>query len=177
MILVHDAVVADPIGYRQRALAHAFGSVDVGHAVFHGIAPTTDATLPAWIAARYPSLVPTLTFFRQSPIDQVEPNDLHTDDDMGDWTAVLYLTPDPPVEDGTSFWRHRVSGAITGAGLMGDAGRDREGWERWYHVPARFNRCVLFGAPYVHSRALEANYGEGDDARLIQVVCGRFAET
>ena len=40
-------------------------------------------------------LTPTLNFVRQSPAGQVEPNFIHTDADMGDWTALYYLTADP----------------------------------------------------------------------------------
>lgn len=179
MIHVIDHALPHPHFYRSLALAREFGTVDVG-AQFHGIALGADATLPELVVARFPMLAPALSFFRRSPEGQPEPNFIHTDCDMGEWTAILYLTPNPPLDDGTTFWRHHESGRIeTATGATSDANlaetlawRDRTQWEPWRTVAAVFNRVVLFPATYYHSRALEANYGEGDTARLIQVLFG-----
>lgn len=174
MIGVFDHVLADPAAYRRAALALPFQTVDVGHAVFHGIAPCLDPTVPQWLERTYPDLAVTLTFFRQSPAGQLEPNDIHNDVDMGDVTAILYLHPDPPAADGTTFWRHQASG-LQGSthALAGAAGHDRDAWQTWRHVPAACNRAVVFDAGLFHSRAIVANYGAGDDARLIQVLFAR----
>lgn len=175
MIAVHDGVVPDPHAYRAMALAQPFRAVDVGHAVFEGIAPAQDTTTLAWLAAAYPSFRPTLSFFRKSPHGQDEPNFIHTDVDMGECTVILYLNDPPAAGDGTSFWRHRDCGAVAGGLLTGDAGKDLSAWECWRTVPAAFNRAVVFDAPFFHSRAIRENYGQGDEARLIQVVFGRMA--
>ena len=178
-VQVFDNVLPDPEAYRAAALERSFETVDVG-AVFHGIAVCGDEpTIPQWMADHFgvPSL---LSFFRQSPEGQQEPNFIHTDCDMGEWTAILYLTPTPAPGDGTTFWRHRASGRIaTETGPTSEdnlaevlAWRDRDQWEPWRTVEARFNRLVVFPSPYYHSRALEANYGAGETARLIQVVFG-----
>lgn len=178
-VLVFDDVLPDPDTYRAAALARTFETVDVG-AQFHGIAFCGDEpTIPAWIAARF-GLPSVLSFFRQSPEGQIEPNFIHTDCDMGEWTAILYLMPNPPAGDGTTFWRHRPTGQIatlTGATSEDNlaevlAWRDVGQWEPWQTVAARFNRLVVFPSTYYHSRALEANYGAGDTARLTQVTFG-----
>ena len=178
-VQVFDDVLPDPLAYRSAALARQFQTVDVG-AVFHGIAVCgDDPTLPAWMADRFglPSL---LSFFRQSPEGQQEPNYIHTDCDMGEWTAILYLTPNPAPGDGTTFWRHIPSGRIaTETGATSEANlkevlawRDLSQWEPWRTVDARFNRLLVFPSPYYHSRALKQNYGHGETARLIQVLFG-----
>jgi hypothetical protein len=179
-VQVYDDVLADPDAYRARAVALPFQSITVGAATFHGIAPCEDPTLLQWIVQRHPHARPGLTFFRRSPLGQVEPNFIHTDRDMGDWTAILYLNPDPLAGDGTTFWRHRRTGAMAStadgeAELLSEwqAWRDRSLWKPWRTVEARFNRLVLFPAPLFHSRALPDNYGGLDDARLIQLVFGR----
>jgi GNAT superfamily N-acetyltransferase len=179
-ITVVDDVLPDVDAYRARALAQPFRDVETGPGVvFHGIADPRDETLPAWIRRRWPSLTPTRTFLRRSPAGQDEPNFIHTDRDMGDWTAITYLTADPPEGDGTTFWRWQATGAIasgatTGETLLGEwcAWRDSEQWTPWHIVPARPNRLILFPAAYFHSRALPDNYGTGDTARVIQVVFG-----
>jgi Family of unknown function (DUF6445) len=183
MILVFDDVVPDPDAYRAVALAQPFRSLEVAPGViFHGIAMVTDQVLVEWMAHRFPQLTPTLTFFRQSPAGQVEPNYIHTDRDMGDWTAILYLNPDTPKGDGTVFWRHRVTGATESVtddahalAVEQAAWRDRTLWEPAVEVEARFNRVLVFSAAQFHSRAIPNNYGVGEDARLIQVVFGSGA--
>jgi hypothetical protein len=175
---VHDAVL--PADYRQFARARAFGSVTIGAATFHGIAACVDHTLVHWIQARYPQARPTLTFFRESPAGQLEPNYVHTDRDMGDWTAILYLTDDPRPADGTRFWRHRRTGATastatTEADFRAEwqEWRDLSRWDPWHTVLAAPSRLLLFPAPCFHSRAILENYGTaGQDARLVQLVFG-----
>lgn len=151
-IRVADDVLSDPASYRLAALALPYGDVTAGVDVFKGIAPTDNPLIPNWIQGRYPDAVTVWNFFRKSPKGQPEPNYIHSDEGMGDWTALLYLHPEPPDGDGTIFY-------------------DTEG--RVNHVKAIFGRLVLFDSRIPHSRAIEANYGEGDNARLIQVLFGR----
>ncbi len=175
-VLVFDEVIPDPGAYRAAALALPFQSVTLGPDTFCGIAPCGDPWLPTWLEDRAPGVLPTLSFFRQSPVGQIEPNYIHTDRGMGDWTAILYLTDPPHPDDGTTFWRHRASGAIAADDTDDPAAwRDRRQWAVWHHVYGAFNRLCVFPAPYYHSRELEANFGTGADARLVQVVFGTGA--
>lgn len=178
MIQVHDDVLVNPETYRRDALAQSFGTVDLGHVVFHGIALSAQPDLRQWFEAQYPDFHAQVSFFRQSPEGQQEPNDIHNDVDMGDLTAIFYLTPHPPVGDGTLFWRDRASGDIDAPEpFAGADGARATSWEVWKAVPARFNRCLVFAAPYFHSRAILENYGAGDSARLIQVLFARLKES
>jgi hypothetical protein len=177
---VHEDVLPDWHAYTAAVRALAFRSVPIGAALFHGLASCDDPRLADWIRAHYPQALPTLSFYRQSPAGQVEPNFIHTDRDLGDWTAIFYLTVDPPPEDGTTFWRDRETGATastatTEAQFRAEwpTWRDGDRWEPWHTVDAAPNRLVLFPAPLFHSRAIVDNYGTaGTDARLIQVVFG-----
>lgn len=177
---VVDDVLPDLAAYRAATLAQPFGPCEPSPGVvFEGIAAAVDDTLPAWIRARYPGLTPTLTFVRQSPEGQDEPNFIHTDQDMGEWTAILYLTDPPATGDGTTFWRWSATGCVKSVAIAREdqvgewlAWRDPVEWTPWTTVEARPNRVVLFPAPYFHSRAIRENYGTGDGARLIQVVFG-----
>jgi hypothetical protein len=168
--MVLDDVLADPWSYRRWALSQAFQTIVTGDEVWHGIALLTDPTVPTLIADILPGAQTTLTFFRQSPLGQAEPNFIHSDEGMGAWTAILYLTPDPPPEDGTTFWRYRPTGDVSGSARALE--KDPMLWEPRRQVEARFNRVLVFESLLFHSRAIEANYGEGEDARLIQVAFG-----
>ena len=177
-ITVVDDVVPDFPAYLAAARGRAFGSVETGSgAVFHGIAAPPDDTIAAGIHARWPTLTPTLSVLRLSPAGQVEPHFIHVDTDMGDWTAITYLTEAPPAGDGTTFWRQRATGALAATAALAAPVPfdDLAQWEPWTTMAARPNRLVLFPACYFHSRALADNYGTGDTARLIALTFGTGA--
>lgn len=179
-VRVVDDVLPDFDAYRMATLQQPFGPAEpTPGVVFQGIAPPVDDRLLPWIQSRYPSLTPTLSFVRQSPEGQDEPNFIHTDQDMGEWTAIYYLTDPPAPGDGTTFWRWQATGCVRSVAEAREdqvaewlAWRDPAQWESWTTVEARPNRVVFFPAPYFHSRAIRENYGAGDGARLIQVVFG-----
>lgn len=176
-VVVYDDVLVMPCAYADRARTSDFHSVAVGAATFHGIADAMNPSLPRWLRDRFPNAWPTLSFFRESPAGQVEPNFVHTDRDMGDWTAILYLTEHPAEGDGTMFWRDRRTGEIvsheTDVHDEGARWADRDRWEMEALIGAKFNRCVVFSSALFHSRALFENYGTaGKNARLVQIVFG-----
>jgi hypothetical protein len=172
---VFDDFLPDPAAYRAQALTLEYKTFAFPEATFHGIALPDVPDLPIRICEMFPGALPTLTFFRRSPVGQEEPHFIHTDADMGDWTALLYLNPDPPEGDGTVFWEHVATGERENPTphLRSEEGRSAEGWKPWRRTEARFNRLILFPATFFHSRAIFANWGEGNDARLTQVVFGR----
>ena len=173
-ILVVDGAMPDPDAYRAFALAQTYQRIETGpDEVWHGIARLpADSTLPRLIQEMRPSARPHLTFFRKSPYRQPEPNFIHSDEGMGEFTAILYLNPTPPAQDGTTFWWYRPTGAVYGSAR--DLPKDADQWEPWHRVEARFNRLVIFDSLLFHSRAIQENYGDGENARLVQVVFGRW---
>jgi hypothetical protein len=187
-MLIHqfEDILGDPWTYRSMALNENFQSIPLGPVgsyapvEFKNMVTFKDWTLPRTIEHQFPGLKTTYNFLRQSPYRQEEPNFVHTDRTMGDWTAILYLNPNPPKGDGTTFWKNIVTGAIES---KADTEVDKlaEGlswvnlsqWIPWHRVVAKFNRMVMFPAPYFHSRSIYSNYGiKGDDARLVQIVFG-----
>lgn len=169
-----DDVLEDPMEYRRRALSMNFRTYDFGHCVFHGIAVPPPPTLGLWLQEKRPDLTPTLTFFRQSPLDQVEPHFIHTDVDMGEWSAVLYLNAAPPSKDGTTLWTHKGTGTIESkiAHERSEEGQNEELWKPRVRIVGKFNRLLMFPSSYFHSRTIFENYGVGNDARLTQVMFG-----
>jgi hypothetical protein len=176
VIQTFDHVLADPDAYRAVALARSFRSMTFGPTTFHGLAPAADQTLENILRARLPGAEPTLSFFRSSPQGQAEPHDVHSDQDMGHWTAILYLHPDPAPGDGTLFWEHRPTQTRHGpwTPALAAVSRDRSQWDVWSRVDAQFGRLLVFRSDLFHSRALPDNYGSGHAARLIQVCFGTW---
>lgn len=179
-IRIIDNAVPDPLVYRDHALTLPFGDIIAGPITFHNMAPIGHNPLSAALEADL-GLITTFSAFRLSPQGQEEPNFLHTDRDMGDWTGILYLNPDPPSGDGTDFFKHKKTGEVQStAATKSDElcmewmeWRRLDLWEVWHHVPAVFNRLLLFPSPYFHARAIFDNYGSGlSDSRLVQLCFG-----
>ena len=173
-VTIIDGALTDPMGYRNLALSREFLTYEFPHCRFHGIAIVN--ALPGEILAQLPG-GSDLAFFRKSPAGQVEPHFIHTDIDMGDWSALLYLNPEPPEGDGTDFWTHNETDEVESITphLRSKEGLDPSKWTLREHVEAKFNRLLIFPSSYYHSRAIFDNYGSGDDARLAQVVFGKGA--
>ncbi len=174
MIRVFDDVLVNPEAYRADALAREYRTFDFGDVKFHGIAPADlDSSMCKWLRRQFPWIFPVLTFFRKSPLGQEEPHYIHSDVDMGDWSALLYLNPDPPQGDGTAFWTHK-SGAVQSKipHERSQEGKTADNWTMRELVGGAYNRMVVFPSSYFHSRAIHENWGSGDDARLVQVVFG-----
>lgn len=152
MIRIVDDALADPMAYLSDVKRLPFRNVTLGPDTFRGIALARRPDV-ARVAEAETNTSAVLSFFRRSPLGQVEPNYVHSDDAMGAFTGIYYMNPEPPDGDGTAFWE-----------------REGSGWKRVRRVPAKFNRLLVFSAGLHHSRALFDNYGEGDGARLIQVI-------
>ena len=177
VLSVFDAVLPDAAAYRAKALRSTFGDVPTPAGVFKGIAVCDDPTVPAFLATQFPDLEVSLSFFRQSPRWQREPTWVHSDAAETDVTAILYLNPDPPVGDGTTFWFVDETGAMQGGPVDLETSHRANYWSQWHHVPAQLGRVIVFPANFYHSRGLRNNYGEGDSARLVQVCFLRKRET
>ena len=88
-------------------------------------------------------------FVRKSPEGQIEPNYIHSDEMMGDYTAILYLSPFHE-GDGTTIYNNDESEKV-----------------KFF---AAFNRMIVFDSELLHSRNIFSNFGEDKSARLIQVL-------
>lgn len=177
-ITIIDDFLPHPYSLLEAAQDREYKTETAEGVTFHGISVAKeDSLVPQMIAARFPGTLPTFSLFRRSPEGQVEPNFIHSDCEMGDWTAILYLNEQPAEGDGTDFWIHNASRAIATAipGELLEEGRTKEGWTLGSHVEARFNRLLIFPSQLFHSRAIFENYGQGDTARLTQVTFGRYA--
>lgn len=95
--------------------------------------------------------------------------------DSQSYAAVLFLTPDAPLEAGVSFFKGKRSGLrrrSSDAGLMAltfgaDAEFDRSQWIEVDRVANLYNRLVLFDAHLAHGAS--AYFGDRlENARLFQ---------
>ena len=90
-------------------------------------------------------------FVRRSPENQQDPNFIHSDEMMGDLTCLLYLNQDHPKDDGTTIYEceEDIPSVV---------------------FKSKLNRMVIFDSKLKHSRNIFDNFGQGDKARLVQVI-------
>ena len=150
-IILMDNVIKNPDAYVSTILRNDFYDIQIGEQLFKGIQPRSNDDEFARFATEYfPEFVVVYNFVRKSPINQEEPNFIHSDEMMGDVTLILYLNKVHPKEDGTTIYEEDGRIAMT--------------------AYSKYNRVFGFESNMKHSRNMYQNFGEGDDARLIQVI-------
>ena len=99
---------------------------------------------------------------------------IHYDPTM--WAAVLYLTPDAPLEAGTAIYRHKESKIFMldrkdpKTDYNNDAGdlNDLDKWEPIVTVSNIFNRLIMYRGEYYH-RSMLPGFGDSlHNGRLFQ---------
>lgn len=99
---------------------------------------------------------------------------VHYDPTM--WAAVIYLTPNAPLEAGTGIYRHKKTGIYMldrndpKTDLNGDseALNDLTQWDELVRVSNIFNRMVMYRGEYYH-RSILPGFGENQyNGRLFQ---------
>jgi len=144
-----DNVIKDPDLYVDDILKEGFIDVPDGDKVFKGIQPRKDDELQKFIEFLFPEYTAVYNFVRQSSLNQVEPNFIHTDEMMGDKTILLYLNKVFPKGAGTTLYKEETPVCI---------------------AYSDYNRLVVFDSITPHSRNIFENFGEGKDSRLVQVM-------
>tara|TARA_B110000977_G_scaffold199432_1_gene286803 strand:- start:6429 stop:6905 length:477 start_codon:yes stop_codon:yes gene_type:complete len=150
MIEHYNNVLSDPDLYVNDILKNGFYDFQDGDNIFKNVCLRAEDLFSSFLNKKYPDYNVALNFVRQSHINQEEPNYIHSDEMMGDLTAILYLNKIHPKDYGTTLYF------------------DNKSIENMYL--AKYNSCLVFNSNRLHSRNLEKNFGEGDDSRLIQVV-------
>ena len=90
--------------------------------------------------------------------------------DTTDWAAVLFLSPDAPIESGLTLYRHKKTKALSST-CEGDAAQhtgDTHAWEIDCTVGNVFNRLVIFRGTRFHKASVYFGSDAGS-SRLFQV--------
>lgn len=151
-LVLSDKVLFNADEYLKEIYENEFVDIYDGVHTFQNIQPRPhdDEFAQAVLEFVGPDYVINWNFVRRSPLNQEEPNFIHTDEMMGDITAILYLSRQHPDEDGTTIY-------------------DEEGKKSCIFL-SKFNRMIIFDSKLPHSRNIFENFGTGDDARIIQVI-------
>lgn len=93
--------------------------------------------------------------------------------DATEWAAVVYLTPNAPLESGTGIYRRKDTGIYEWSGNDNDLDYNEitsteDEWELQDRVSNVYNRIVLYKGSYYH-RSIQPGFGNDQyDGRLFQ---------
>lgn len=150
-VLIYDNVIQDVDAYVSDIHNGSFEDISDGDSVFKNIqirdASDEFAKLALFLFSEYKI---NFNFVRKSPLNQDEPNFIHSDEMMGDITCVLYLNKEHPELDGTTIY-------------------DNEKKPKFI-IYSKYNRMAAFNSKELHSRNIFKNFGVEEDARLVQVI-------
>jgi hypothetical protein len=150
-LITFDDVLKEPKNYVSDIYLHGFEDVADGHNVFRNIQLRDgNDDFAKFVSKLFPDYEVRFNFIRRSPLNQSEPNFIHTDEMMGDITCILYLNELSPVEDGTTIYDEDKNPLVV--------------------VYSKFNRMIAFDSDVFHSRNIFENFGHEQSARLIQVI-------
>ena len=150
-LITFDDVIKDPKAYVSDIHTHEFQDLADGDNTFRNIQSRDRYDeFAKYVTNLFDGYSVKLNFIRKSPLNQLEPNFIHTDEMMGDITCLLYLNEVEPEENGTTIYDKDNNPLVT--------------------MYSKFNRMVAFNADAPHSRNIFENFGEGEDARLVQII-------
>ncbi len=146
-----DDVIKDPKVYVRDIFDIGFQDITLGEQTFKNIQPRdNNDEFAKSVKGAFPGYKVVYNFVRKSPFNQEEPNFIHTDEMMGDITVILYLNKISPNEDGTTIYDDEHNPLC--------------------RIYSKFNRMIAFLSIVPHSRSIFENFGDGEEARLIQVI-------
>lgn len=179
-IMVVDNFYKDPDGVREAALKREF----IEDNRYYKGSRTQEKYTPPGLFEEFARLMdhdledwdnqPMNAIFQKTTQD--DPLVYHSD--AQDYAGAIYLTPDSPSDQGTSFWRHKGTGCRRPPQHFLEQRRDitsddvynentllnSDAWDLIDQVGAVYNRLVIWDAKMIHSAT---RYGS--DERLVQL--------
>lgn len=145
-----NGIIPDIMSYKETILNGEFLTYDFGdNQVFHNIQVLPPTTFSVFLEGFLPEHDIVSHFARKSPRGQVEPNYVHSDEAHADITAILYLS------------EHARCGTVL---------YESDGITPSVTIHMKAGKALIFDSDIKHSRVLIDNYGEGNGARLVEVV-------
>lgn len=171
-LIVIDDWLPDPDKIRSFALKQNF---------------TTTGTFPGvrsrWINTSYKEFIDTelTSIFGKKPIHKKAstqfqlvtgmegPTSNWIHHDLNTWAGVLYLSPDAPLEYGTSLFRHKETKIMYGRDTTTEDHLNPDEWEETSKIGNIYNRLILYNGEIYH-RSTTTGYGDKlENSRLTQV--------
>lgn len=186
---IQDGFFDDPVGERAQALSAEYKTVEHNGVNYRNIALVKDEAHKARIEEilGHPMRGESTVYYRTNLAGEDNETYIHSDVQIGAFTAVACLTPRELCRGGTAFWRHKKYGWVgqptademKAQGLpdtpefwkeMYNDGFDESKWELLDVAEHKWNRLVIFPSTRFHSRYPKESFGtSAEDGRLIKV--------
>lgn len=116
---------------------------------------------------------PNFLFARAMIHDRPVPHKVHSDFNMGDYSAHVYLSLDWPEHSGTSFYKHDSEG-YEGM-LCTDWSKINHNslscWSKYAHVEAKFNRVLVHDSKHWHMAEPHNAWGDSPENGRLVLTC------
>lgn len=119
-----------------------------------------------------PAFTPVLSFARYSPKGGNPPHWAHSDRNIAQFLALIYLNEGEAEKFGTCVLKHRELGFDSHPesdfekSILISHANKRDEWEVIFECPAKFNRCFILNADLVHAATGEHG-STRDNMRLV----------
>jgi hypothetical protein len=149
MIKFYEDVIYNPDDYVNKIIKEGFYDLPDGDNLFKNVCEKGKDEFYNFLTKTIPNYKVVLNFVRKSPLGQIEPNYIHTDEMMGELTAILYLNKVYPIGYGTTLYDNNNNDLLV--------------------YKAKYNSVFIFPSNVNHSRNTLNNFGEDDESRLVHV--------
>lgn len=183
-LLIVDDFLVNPEGFREAVLSQEWRDIKFGGEVYRRIqARDFDEHKSLVELATGRTVEQEYTITRLNYKGEMPNNAIHSDNDCGQYAAVLYLNLPGQEQGGTALWRHRATGLESfDEAEIRRAGRSPfrtleqlkqdwnnvEAWEQVALAPMKFNRAIFYPGKCFHSRwPLDAFGSDPEDGRLV----------
>lgn len=111
-------------------------------------------------------------FSRAMPKGVVAPNAVHSDIEMGTFSAHIYLSNTPGHPYGTSFWKHREHGFDSiGVSPSEIDSKHFAEWDKYLDYKAGFNSILIHAASAWHCAEPLEGFGESKEDWRLVITC------
>lgn len=179
MIHVIDNYFSDPIAVRQQMLELDYNTSVNEDTYYSGIVDITPYVSHELIHyVQHIKRRPVESYYGHSRFityEQQSGSWVHCDSHC-DVAAMIFMTPDPPDDTGTSFFTHKVRDDLIGRGSdFTDAEFQRESrditrWTETVRINNIFNRCMIFDTNIYHQARCNGFGTTKEDSRLFQII-------
>ena len=182
--LTVDNFLPDPDDFRGSALAQPFVNVRFADEIYRRVQVRDyDEHADLLRTALKRPVHQTHTINRLNFDGEMPNHAIHSDNDHGDFAAVLYLNKPAQCVGGTAFWRHKATGLtrfdpaeIKRAGkspvrtlnVLSADWNDESKWEQTSLAEMKYNRLIVYSGRDFHSRWPFSAFGKTlHDGRFI----------
>lgn len=177
MFTIIDDFYADPDSVRDFALSLPF-NVSGNYPGLRTHPCSNDGGYIDSIKERFESIIgKRITYF---PLDKYNTSFQYTTEGAQTWThhdemsyaAVLYLTPNAPLDSGTAIYRHRPTGIMRHSPSQpidfNEYQHDESDWDIVAEAKNVYNRLVIYDSMYYHRSVVPGFGTTPQDGRLFQ---------